>query len=83
MTTKVDPLTVRVNIFIMAVDQNESERAKYVIYDDFKLKKSVVLHGLFKNMSALLWGTIQYPGGGGVRFLSRANYLFQPGSAAR
>ena len=28
--------------------------------------------------------TIQYPGGGGgVEFLSRANYLFQPDSAAR
>ena len=29
--------------------------------------------------------TIQYPGGGGggLEFLSRGNYLFQPGSAAR
>ena len=27
--------------------------------------------------------TIRYPGGGGVQFLSRANDLFQPGSAAR
>ena len=27
--------------------------------------------------------TIRFPGGGGQEYLSRANYLFQPGSAAR
>ena len=44
MTSKVDPRTVRVQIFMMAVDSNhrysnESERANYTTYDDFKLKK--------------------------------------------
>ena len=40
---KVDPRTVRINIFLMVVDlshrySNESERANEEICDDFKLK---------------------------------------------
>ena len=37
------------------------------------------------NINRLAKGsTIQYPGGGGgLKFLSRGNYLFQPGSAVR
>ena len=46
MTSKVDPRTVRVKIFITAVDSqhrysNESERADEDIYDDFKLNKTL------------------------------------------
>ena len=42
--TKVNPRTVGVKIFLLAVDPwhsylNESERANEDIYDDFKLKK--------------------------------------------
>ena len=42
----------------MAVDpynkySNEAERASKDIYDDFKLKKTFGLHGLYKNISAL------------------------------
>ena len=33
---------------------NEAERADWNIYDDFKLKKNYRLHGLYKNISALL-----------------------------
>ena len=43
--TKVNPRTVRVKIFLTALDpkhrySNESERANEDIYDDLKLKKS-------------------------------------------
>ena len=50
--TKVDPRTVRVKIFPMAVDpwhrySNESERANEDIYDDFKLKKNTFGYDVF------------------------------------
>ena len=32
---------------------NEAEIANWYIYDDFKLKKTFGLHGLYKNISAL------------------------------
>ena len=56
LTSKVDPRTVRVKIFLMAVDPEhrylkKSERAN--IYDDLKLKKPFSLHGLNNNISAL------------------------------
>ena len=49
LTSKVDPCIERLNIFIIAVDpenrySNEAERANWVIYDDFKLKKPFGLH---------------------------------------
>ena len=42
--TEIDPRTVRVEIFVMAVDpshrySNESERANKDIYADFQVKK--------------------------------------------
>ena len=48
LTNKVNPRTVSVNIFIMIVDpehrySNESERASSDIYDDFKLKKPILV----------------------------------------
>ena len=57
LTSKVDPRTVRVKLFIMAVDpelrySNEVERANQDIYD-FKLKKPFGLHGFYRNNSAL------------------------------
>ena len=58
LTTKVDPRTVRVKIFLMAVDpyhrySNESERANWDVYDGFKMKKPFGLHGCYKKNSAL------------------------------
>ena len=44
-------------------------------YRDMSALKQVDLHGK--------GATIRFPGGGGQEYLSRANYLFQPGSAAR
>ena len=46
------PCTVRVNIFILAIDPlhwylNESESTDQDIYDDFKLKKTFGLHNLY------------------------------------
>ena len=60
LTPKVDPRTVRVAsslIFIMAVDpygmySNKTESASEGIYDDFKLKKIVALHGSYTNIAA-------------------------------
>ena len=56
--SKVDPHTERITIFIMVIDpyhrySNEAERANQAIYDNFKLKKHVCLHGLYKSISAL------------------------------
>ena len=46
LTTKVDHRTVRVKIFLMAVDpqhrySNESKRTNENIYDDFELKNPI------------------------------------------
>ena len=53
LTIKVDSLTVRVQIFLMAVDpyhrySNETERDDKDNYDDFKSKKPFCLHRLYK-----------------------------------
>ena len=51
-------LTLFKSWFLMAVDpqhrySNEAERANYVIYNDFKLKKPFGLHGLYKKILTL------------------------------
>ena len=51
---KVNPRTVRVNIFLMVVDpshrySNESERANEDIYDDFELRKKHLFAMFFTN----------------------------------
>ena len=51
LTYKVGPGTVRGKIFIMAVEHrysNESERANYDSYDDFKLKNPLVSNVFIK-----------------------------------
>ena len=55
LTTKVDPRTVGVQLFLMAIDtqhrySNESERANEDICDDFKMEKPFGLHGFYKRI---------------------------------
>ena len=58
LTSKVNPRTVRVKIFITAVEtqhrySTEAETASYDIYDDSKLKKKLWPSSLCKIISAL------------------------------
>ena len=57
LTSKVDPRTVRVKLFLLVADtkdrySDESERPYKDDYDDVKLKKPFSLHGLYKHISA-------------------------------
>ena len=57
MPSKVEPRTVRVQLFIMAVDpyhRYSNERANEDVYDDFKLKNPFSFHGLYKNILAII-----------------------------
>ena len=58
MTSKIDPRTKSKNVYfgrrpVAYRYSNKTETANQDIYDDFKLKKNFILHGLKKYISVL------------------------------